>query len=89
MNGKNLIQKPLEPYFWKPLNDVQQYNGYKERLGIWKDAAALRKVKDYAICESDSSASVSFDMDLRFGKRKPAPEICHRPVGCRIRIGFI
>lgn len=64
MNGKNLIQKPLEPYFWKPLNDVQQYNGYKERLGIWKDAAALRKVKDYAICESDSSASVSFDMDL-------------------------
>lgn len=58
------MRAPFEPYFWKPANDVQQYNGYVERLGIWKDASALRRVKDYAVDATDSMAVVSFSFDL-------------------------
>lgn len=62
--GVELLKKPLEPYFWKPANDVQQYNGYNERLGIWKDAADLRIVEKYTITDNDSIVTVDFSMKL-------------------------
>lgn len=62
--GRPMISAPLEPYFWKAANDVQEHNGYNERMGIWKDEKNSRHVKRYDVCKSDTSVSVSFDIDL-------------------------
>ncbi len=62
--GRPVIEAPLEPYFWKPANDVQQHNGYNERFGGWRDEIKSRHVKTYNICKSDTSVCISFDIDL-------------------------
>lgn len=62
--GHRLLVRPLEPYFWKPANDVQQHNGYNERLGIWKDASACRRVDTFDICRADSAVSLVFGLSL-------------------------
>lgn len=62
--GREMLKKPLEPYFWKPANDVQQYNGYSERLGVWKEAGNSRRVRQCDVEETDSVVSVKFDMEL-------------------------
>lgn len=62
--GRQFLVRPLEPYFWKPANDVQQHNGYRERLGIWKDAAAGRRVDSFDVVRADSAVSLSFSMSL-------------------------
>ncbi len=42
----SLLQRPLEPYFWKPANRNQARNRYLERLGPWREAAAQRELTD-------------------------------------------
>ncbi len=44
-NGKQMLQTPLEPYFWKPENDNQSAAHFAERTAVWKDAAEKRIVK--------------------------------------------
>ena len=67
---KEIIYHPLEPYFWKPMNDNQERNRYSERLGPWKNAGAERKVTDVKIekLKKEHVISVKFDMTLPVGK---------------------
>ena len=44
-NGKQMLQAPLEPYFWKPENDNQSAAHFAERTAVWEDAAEKRTVK--------------------------------------------
>ncbi|MBR6893415.1 MAG: beta-galactosidase [Bacteroidaceae bacterium] len=64
-DGFEYFQAPLEPYFWKPLNDNQRANGYRQRLGSWHDAAANRQVKEVKI--DKEKGSVTFVMTLPIG----------------------
>jgi beta-galactosidase len=49
VNGKEMIQAPLEPYFWKPENDNQSAAHFAERTAIWKDAADKRIIKSIRV----------------------------------------
>ena len=44
-NDKQMLQAPLEPYFWKPENDNQSAAHFAERTAVWEDAAEKRTVK--------------------------------------------
>jgi len=44
-NGKQMLQAPLEPYFWKPENDNQSAAHFAGRTAVWKEAAEKRTVK--------------------------------------------
>ena len=46
IDGKQMLQAPLEPYFWKPENDNQSAAHFAERLTVWQDAANKREAKD-------------------------------------------
>ena len=45
VDGKEMLQAPLEPYFWKPENDNQHAAHFAERTAVWKDAARKRTIK--------------------------------------------
>ena len=45
VGGQEMLQAPLEPYFWKPENDNQHAAHYAERLAVWQDAAQKRTLK--------------------------------------------
>jgi beta-galactosidase len=49
VDGRQMLQAPLEPYFWKPENDNQQAAHFAERLAVWRDAAQKRSVKSIRI----------------------------------------
>jgi len=72
VNGTEYLVHPLEPYFWKVMNDNQERNGYAKRLGPWKKAAAHRKVVDVKIEENTTAKQVSarFEMTLPVGDVK-------------------
>ena len=46
VDGEQMLQAPLEPYFWKPENDNQSAAHFAERLTVWQDATDKREVKD-------------------------------------------
>ena len=48
-DGRQMLQAPLEPYFWKPENDNQHAAHFAERLAVWRDAAQRRSVKSLRI----------------------------------------
>lgn len=64
VNGTSLLDKPLEPYFWKPANDNQRRNGYSRRLGAWKNAAKTRVLKQREIEELDNDVLVTYHFTL-------------------------
>ena len=49
VDGRQMLQAPLEPYFWKPENDNQQAAHFAERLAVWRDAAQKRSVKSIRV----------------------------------------
>ena len=49
IDGKQMLKAPLEPYFWKPVNDNQSANGFAQRLGAWRDAAEKRELKEMSV----------------------------------------
>jgi len=63
-NGDELLNGVLEPYFWKPANNVQKNNGYNQRLGVWKNAAQNRMVKSVKPLVKDKLAIIEIDMNL-------------------------
>ena len=38
VDGQEMLQAPLEPYFWKPENDNQHAAHFAERTAVWKNA---------------------------------------------------
>lgn len=67
INGKNLLQAPLEPYFWKAENDNQNKAGFANRVAAWKDCAANRIVKDVRLSKTKEGREVTFRMSLPIG----------------------
>lgn len=67
INGKEMLEAPLEPYFWKPSNDNQNANGYNHRLGTWKEAGAHRQVKAIRTIKDKDRLQVIAEMTLPVG----------------------
>ncbi len=67
IGGKEVLARPLESYFWKPVNDNQRANGYAQRLGKWRTAAAERTVKKVLTDVRDGVTTVRFDISLPVG----------------------
>ena len=63
VDGTQMLQAPLEPYFWKPENDNQHAAHFAERTAPWRDAAKNRTVKSVRI----SGHQVIADMALPVG----------------------
>ena len=38
VDGREMLQAPLEPYFWKPENDNQHAAGFARSSAVWKEA---------------------------------------------------
>ena len=39
VDGQEMLQAPLEPYFWKPENDNQHAARFAERTAVWKNVS--------------------------------------------------
>lgn len=63
VDGKQMLQAPLEPYFWKPENDNQHAAHFAERMAPWRDAAENRTVKSIRV----KNHQVIVDMTLSVG----------------------
>lgn len=64
VGDEELLHSALEPYFWKPANDIQRRNGYDERLGAWKDAGQGRVVQAFRATVNDGVATVDVSLTL-------------------------
>lgn len=68
IDGRELLAGPLEPYFWKPVNDNQDKNGYyKGKMSIWETEASKRSVNDIVVNEEDRGTKVRVSMHLPVG----------------------
>ena len=59
VDGKDMLQAPLEPYFWKPENDNQHAAHFAERTAVWKDAAQKRTIKSIRALSNQVIAEMS------------------------------
>lgn len=67
-DGKELLDAPLEPYFWKPANDNQDKNGYyKGKMTVWEDMPSRRTVKDIKTAKKDGKILVTVKTTLPIG----------------------
>ena len=64
VDGKEMVQAPLEPYFWKPENDNQHAAHFAERVAPWKNAAANRTVHSIRTEVDERGLSVIYDISL-------------------------
>ena len=67
VDGQEMLQAPLEPYFWKPENDNQHAAHFAERTAVWKEAADV-KVSYTAIDERTIQVEVDYQPS---GEDKP------------------
>jgi beta-galactosidase len=78
VNGREVLQTPLEPYFWKPENDNQHAAGFARRVEEW------REVKDvtvhYTVID-DHTILVEMDYQPTAADRPVIPKI-----GMRMRL---
>ena len=58
VDGKEVLQAPLEPYFWKPENDNQSAAGFARRVAMWKE---VKDVKVNYTVINDHSILVEMD----------------------------
>ncbi len=42
VDGQEMLQAPLEPYFWKPENDNQNAAGFARRVAVWKEVKDVK-----------------------------------------------
>ena len=78
INGKEMLEAPLEPYFWKPENDNQSAAGFARRVATWKEVKDIKVT--YTVI---NDRSIRVDMDYQ-------PTATDRPVmpkfGMRMRL---
>ena len=67
VDGQEMLQAPLEPYFWKPENDNQHAAHFAERAAVWKEAADVT-VSYTAIDERTIQVEVDYQPS---GENKP------------------
>lgn len=67
-NGDELLYSGLQPYFWKPENDNQNWmSGYSDKLGFWIHETDNPMVKDTRIMAKDNVASLCYEMFFPVG----------------------
>ena len=49
VDGREMLQAPLEPYFWKPENDNQHAAHFAERTAVWREVSDV--TVDYTIID--------------------------------------
>ena len=59
VKGQQMLQAPLEPYFWKPENDNQRAAHFAQRTAAWQDAAKNRTVKSLRMKNNQVIAEMS------------------------------
>ena len=78
VDGQEMLQAPLEPYFWKPENDNQHAAHFAERTAMWRETPDIKV--NYTIIDE---RTIQVDMDYQ-------PTGTDRPVmpkfGMRMRI---
>lgn len=78
VDGKEVLQAPLEPYFWKPENDNQHAAHFAERTAMWKE---VRDVTVKYTVINDHSIRVDVDYQLSSNDRPVMPKF-----GMRMRL---
>ena len=67
VDGQEMLQAPLEPYFWKPENDNQHAANFAKRTAVWRNATDVT-VK-YTIIDE---RTIQVEMDYQpSGNNKP------------------
>ena len=68
IDGREMLEAPLEPYFWKPENDNQHAARFAQRMAVWKEAVEGVTV-NYTVLDE---RCIRVDMDyLPTGTGKP------------------
>lgn len=73
IGGENVLQAPLEPYFWKVENDNQRAAGFARRTAAWEKAGAERKlngkvdVQERSALLSEKACQLTFHFGLSVG----------------------
>ena len=78
VDGKEVLQAPLEPYFWKPENDNQHAAHFAERTAMWKE---VRDVTVKYTVINDHSIRVDIDYQPSSNDRPLMPKF-----GMRMRL---
>ncbi len=78
VQGQEMLQAPLEPYFWKPENDNQRAAGFANRVAVWKE---VRDVKVKYTLIDDHSILVDLDYQPTAGEKPVIPKL-----GMRLRL---
>ena len=78
VDGKEVLQAPLEPYLWKPENDNQNAAGFARRVAMWKE---VKDVKVNYTVINDHSILVEMDYQPTAQDRPVMPKF-----GMRMRI---
>ena len=64
VDGKQMLEAPLEPYFWKTENDNQNAARFAQRMAVWKEAAKNRTVKAIRTEKTKTSLNVIVETTL-------------------------
>lgn len=64
-----LLNAPLQPYFWKPATENQKHNNYNRRLGPWRDADQTMKLISANVSEQDGLTVLSFEKEIELGAK--------------------
>jgi beta-galactosidase len=67
VDGHEILNAPLEPYFWKPENDNQSAAHFAETSAIWQYAAANRTLKSLSSKKDKNCVKVIAEMALPVG----------------------
>lgn len=69
--GREMIQSPMRPNFWRPLTDNDIPNGHLDRCGVWKNAAENLKLENIETVKNENGLAgvnvklVNKDLDIR------------------------
>ncbi len=67
VDGEEMLNSPLEPYFWKPENDNQHAAHFAERLGAWRDALDKRTNKSFRAEAASDGVKIISETTLPIG----------------------
>jgi beta-galactosidase len=67
VDGHEILNAPLEPYFWKPENDNQSAAHFAQTSAIWQQAAANRTLKSLNSKKDKNCVKVIAEMTLPVG----------------------
>ena len=67
INGEELLQGVLEPYFWKPPNDNQTAWGFNQKLNAWRDGVFSHNVKSLKVSKERTILYITVSQILSVG----------------------